>query len=87
MGGGGYVAGPVGLAAGSLRLPLVLTEADSHLGVANRLLAPLAKRVFLAFPIEGRSGSQVEGDRAPRTGEHRPGRPRGGPRPLRDRAR
>ena len=32
MGGGGYVAGPVGLAAASLRLPLVLTEADSHLG-------------------------------------------------------
>jgi UDP-N-acetylglucosamine--N-acetylmuramyl-(pentapeptide) pyrophosphoryl-undecaprenol N-acetylglucosamine transferase len=58
MGGGGYVAGPVGLAARSLRLPLVLTEADSHLGVANRLLAPLAKRVFLAFPIEGRSGSR-----------------------------
>src|SRR6185437_5658557 len=28
MGGGGYVAGPVGLAAASLRLPLVLTEAD-----------------------------------------------------------
>jgi len=56
MGGGGYVAGPVGLAARSLALPLVLTEADSHLGVANRLLAPLAERVFLAFPIEGRGG-------------------------------
>jgi UDP-N-acetylglucosamine--N-acetylmuramyl-(pentapeptide) pyrophosphoryl-undecaprenol N-acetylglucosamine transferase len=58
LGGGGYVAGPVGLAARSLRLPLVLTEADSHLGVANRLLAPLARRVFLAFPIEGRAGSR-----------------------------
>jgi UDP-N-acetylglucosamine--N-acetylmuramyl-(pentapeptide) pyrophosphoryl-undecaprenol N-acetylglucosamine transferase len=58
LGGGGYVAGPVGLAARSLGLPLVLTEADSHLGVANRLLAPLARRVFLAFPIEGRSGSK-----------------------------
>jgi UDP-N-acetylglucosamine--N-acetylmuramyl-(pentapeptide) pyrophosphoryl-undecaprenol N-acetylglucosamine transferase len=56
LGGGGYVAGPVGLAARSLGIPLVLTEADSHLGVANRLLAPLAERVFLAFPIEGRSG-------------------------------
>jgi UDP-N-acetylglucosamine--N-acetylmuramyl-(pentapeptide) pyrophosphoryl-undecaprenol N-acetylglucosamine transferase len=56
LGGGGYVAGPVGLAARSLGLPLVLTEADSHLGVANRLLAPFAERVFLAFPIEGRSG-------------------------------
>ena len=58
MGGGGYVAGPVGLAGRSLRLPLVLTEADSHLGVTNRLLAPLAQRVFLAFPIEGRSGAK-----------------------------
>jgi UDP-N-acetylglucosamine--N-acetylmuramyl-(pentapeptide) pyrophosphoryl-undecaprenol N-acetylglucosamine transferase len=56
IGGGGYVAGPVGLAARSLRLPLVLTEADSHLGIANRLLAPLATRVFLAFPLAGREG-------------------------------
>ncbi|MGH2714102.1 MAG: UDP-N-acetylglucosamine--N-acetylmuramyl-(pentapeptide) pyrophosphoryl-undecaprenol N-acetylglucosamine transferase, partial [Thermoleophilaceae bacterium] len=56
LGGGGYVAGPVGLAARALGLPLVLTEADSHLGVTNRLLAPLAQRIFLAFPIEGRSG-------------------------------
>ena len=54
LGGGGYVAGPIGLAARSLRLPLGLTEADSHLGVANRLLAPLAQRVFLSFPIDGR---------------------------------
>ena len=56
--GGGYVAGPVGLAARTMRLPLVLTEADSHLGVTNRLLAPLARRVFLAFPLAGRSGSK-----------------------------
>jgi UDP-N-acetylglucosamine--N-acetylmuramyl-(pentapeptide) pyrophosphoryl-undecaprenol N-acetylglucosamine transferase len=58
MGGGGYVAGPVGLAAVALRLPVVLTEADSHLGVANRLLAPFARRVCLAFPIEGRDGEK-----------------------------
>jgi UDP-N-acetylglucosamine--N-acetylmuramyl-(pentapeptide) pyrophosphoryl-undecaprenol N-acetylglucosamine transferase len=56
LGGGGYVAGPVGLAARTLRLPLVLTEADSHLGVSNRMLAPFAERVCLAFPIEGRTG-------------------------------
>jgi UDP-N-acetylglucosamine--N-acetylmuramyl-(pentapeptide) pyrophosphoryl-undecaprenol N-acetylglucosamine transferase len=56
LGGGGYVAGPVGLAARTLGLPLVLTEADSHLGVSNRMLAPFAARVCLAFPIEGRSG-------------------------------
>ena len=58
LGGGGYVAGPVGLADRSLRLPLVLTEADSHLGVTNRLLAPLAARVCLAFPVPGRGGSR-----------------------------
>jgi UDP-N-acetylglucosamine--N-acetylmuramyl-(pentapeptide) pyrophosphoryl-undecaprenol N-acetylglucosamine transferase len=55
LGGGGYVAGPVGLAARLTRRPLVLTEADSHLGVTNRLLAPVAKRVFLAFPIPRRT--------------------------------
>ncbi|MEY2515163.1 MAG: UDP-N-acetylglucosamine--N-acetylmuramyl-(pentapeptide) pyrophosphoryl-undecaprenol [bacterium] len=58
LGGGGYVAGPVGLAALALRIPLVLTEADSHLGVANRLLAPRARRVCLAFAIGGRSGDR-----------------------------
>jgi UDP-N-acetylglucosamine--N-acetylmuramyl-(pentapeptide) pyrophosphoryl-undecaprenol N-acetylglucosamine transferase len=56
MGGGGFVAGPAGLAASLSRVPLVLTEADSHLGLANRLLAGRAARVCLAFPIEGREG-------------------------------
>jgi UDP-N-acetylglucosamine--N-acetylmuramyl-(pentapeptide) pyrophosphoryl-undecaprenol N-acetylglucosamine transferase len=36
-------------------VPLVLTEADSHLGLTNRVLAPFAKRVCLAFPLEGRT--------------------------------
>ncbi|HTR75998.1 MAG TPA: UDP-N-acetylglucosamine--N-acetylmuramyl-(pentapeptide) pyrophosphoryl-undecaprenol N-acetylglucosamine transferase [Solirubrobacterales bacterium] len=58
MGGGGYVAGPAGLAATLTRTPLVLTEADSHLGLANRLLAGRARRVCLAFPIEGRAGER-----------------------------
>jgi UDP-N-acetylglucosamine--N-acetylmuramyl-(pentapeptide) pyrophosphoryl-undecaprenol N-acetylglucosamine transferase len=56
MGGGGYVAGPGGLAATLTGTPLVLTEADSHLGLANRLLARRARRVCLAFPVEGREG-------------------------------
>jgi UDP-N-acetylglucosamine--N-acetylmuramyl-(pentapeptide) pyrophosphoryl-undecaprenol N-acetylglucosamine transferase len=60
IGGGGYVAGPAGLAAVTLRLPLVLTEADSHLGIANRMLARFARRVFLAFPIEGRGAPRFE---------------------------
>jgi UDP-N-acetylglucosamine--N-acetylmuramyl-(pentapeptide) pyrophosphoryl-undecaprenol N-acetylglucosamine transferase len=51
MGGGGYVAGPAGLAALTLRIPLVLTEADSRLGLTNRLLAPFARRVCVAFPM------------------------------------
>ena len=38
--------------------PLVLTEADSHLGLANRLLAGRARRVCLAFPIDGREGER-----------------------------
>jgi len=58
LGAGGYAAGPVGLAAAASRVPLVLMEADSHLGLTNRLLAPLARRVCLAFPIEGRSGAR-----------------------------
>jgi UDP-N-acetylglucosamine--N-acetylmuramyl-(pentapeptide) pyrophosphoryl-undecaprenol N-acetylglucosamine transferase len=60
MGGGGYVAGPVGLAALTRRVPLALTEADSHLGIANCLLAPFAGRVFLAFPLDGRDGDRYE---------------------------
>ena len=60
IGGGGYVAGPVGLAAVTLRIPLILTEADSHLGISNRLLARYARRVFLAFPLEGREGERYE---------------------------
>ena len=56
MGGGGYVAGVVGGAATRLGIPVVLTEADSHLGVSNRLLWKRAARVCLGFPIEGRDG-------------------------------
>jgi UDP-N-acetylglucosamine--N-acetylmuramyl-(pentapeptide) pyrophosphoryl-undecaprenol N-acetylglucosamine transferase len=58
VGAGGYVAGPVGLAAVASRLPLVLSEADSHLGLTNRWLSPFARRVCLAFPIDGRTGAR-----------------------------
>ena len=68
LAGGGYVAGPVGLAAVARRIPLVLTEADSHVGLANRMLAPFARRVCLAFPIAGRTGDRylVTGRPVPR---------------------
>jgi UDP-N-acetylglucosamine--N-acetylmuramyl-(pentapeptide) pyrophosphoryl-undecaprenol N-acetylglucosamine transferase len=70
MGGGGYVAGPVGAAAVAGRIPLVLTEADSHLGLTNRLLARWAQRVCLAFPLAGREGEKyrVTGRPVPREG-------------------
>jgi UDP-N-acetylglucosamine--N-acetylmuramyl-(pentapeptide) pyrophosphoryl-undecaprenol N-acetylglucosamine transferase len=58
LGGGGYVAGPVGAAAALGGVPLVLAEADSHLGLANRALASRARRVCLAFPLEGRDGDR-----------------------------
>ena len=56
LGGGGYVAGPMIFAAARRRIPTALTEADAHLGLANRLAAPFARRLFLAFPIAGRVG-------------------------------
>ena len=56
LGAGGYVAGPLGVAAATRRVPLVLMEADSHLGLTNRLLAPVARRVCLTFPLPGRDG-------------------------------
>jgi UDP-N-acetylglucosamine--N-acetylmuramyl-(pentapeptide) pyrophosphoryl-undecaprenol N-acetylglucosamine transferase len=58
LGGGGYVSGPMVLAAARRRIPTALLEADAHLGLANRLAAPLARRVFLSFPIEGRTGTK-----------------------------
>src|SRR5712691_7086938 len=54
LGGGGYVAGPMVLAARVRGIPAALTEADAHLGLANRLAAPAASRVFLAYAISGR---------------------------------
>ncbi len=58
IGAGGYVSGPVAAAAGTLRLPVFLLEADSQMGVANRALAPIARRIFLAFPIDGLDGDR-----------------------------
>jgi UDP-N-acetylglucosamine--N-acetylmuramyl-(pentapeptide) pyrophosphoryl-undecaprenol N-acetylglucosamine transferase len=58
FGGGGYVAGPMVYAAWRKRIPSALAEADAHLGLANRLAAPFARRVFLAYPVERRAGSR-----------------------------
>jgi UDP-N-acetylglucosamine--N-acetylmuramyl-(pentapeptide) pyrophosphoryl-undecaprenol N-acetylglucosamine transferase len=48
------------LAARLSGIPAALTEADAHLGLANRLAAPLASKLFLAYEIPGRTGKNVE---------------------------
>ncbi|MBA2359692.1 MAG: UDP-N-acetylglucosamine--N-acetylmuramyl-(pentapeptide) pyrophosphoryl-undecaprenol N-acetylglucosamine transferase [Actinobacteria bacterium] len=53
LGAGSFVAGPMVVAAASMRIPAALTEADAHLGLANRLAAPFARRVFLSYAIQG----------------------------------
>ena len=58
LGAGGHVAGPMVLAARVRRIPTALTEADAHLGLANRLAAPFARRVFLSYSIAGRDGAK-----------------------------
>lgn len=46
---GGYVTGPVLLAAKTLGIPFVLHEPDAHPGLVNRRLAPWAQAVTCAF--------------------------------------
>lgn len=50
VGTGGYVAGPVLLAAWLRRRPLLIQEQNAYAGVTNRLLGYLAQRIHLAFP-------------------------------------
>lgn len=54
LGTGGYVSGPVSLAAWMLGRPLLLQEQNSIPGLANRWLARLADEVHLSF-VEARS--------------------------------
>ncbi|GAA4399487.1 UDP-N-acetylglucosamine--N-acetylmuramyl-(pentapeptide) pyrophosphoryl-undecaprenol N-acetylglucosamine transferase [Tsukamurella soli] len=53
VGFGGYVALPAYLAAKSLRIPVVIHEANARAGLANRVGARLATRVFAAVPGSG----------------------------------
>jgi UDP-N-acetylglucosamine--N-acetylmuramyl-(pentapeptide) pyrophosphoryl-undecaprenol N-acetylglucosamine transferase len=46
---GGYAGGPVALAARLAGVPLALLEPNSVFGFTNRVLAPLARRVYFAF--------------------------------------
>jgi len=53
MSAGGFAGGPVVALAALHGVPALATEADAHLGVANRLLRPFVKRICLSFPIAG----------------------------------
>jgi UDP-N-acetylglucosamine--N-acetylmuramyl-(pentapeptide) pyrophosphoryl-undecaprenol N-acetylglucosamine transferase len=50
LGMGGYAAGPVGVAAWLLNLPLALHEQNAIPGATNRWLARLARQIFVSFP-------------------------------------
>jgi UDP-N-acetylglucosamine--N-acetylmuramyl-(pentapeptide) pyrophosphoryl-undecaprenol N-acetylglucosamine transferase len=46
---GGYVAGPILLSAAALRIPTALLEQNAHVGLTNRLLAPVVGRAYLTY--------------------------------------
>lgn len=47
---GGYVSVPVCLAAKRMKIPIILHESDAVMGRANRLIAKMAREVFMKFP-------------------------------------
>ncbi|WP_020394263.1 undecaprenyldiphospho-muramoylpentapeptide beta-N-acetylglucosaminyltransferase [Thiolinea disciformis] len=50
LGMGGFVAGPGGLVASLMGIPLVIHEQNAVAGLTNRLLASFSKRVLEGFP-------------------------------------
>lgn len=58
VGGGGYVSWAPVLVAWLRRTPTLVMELDSHMGLANRALVPLARRVALSFAIPGREADK-----------------------------
>ncbi len=57
---GGYAGGPVALAARLMGVPLAILEPNSTLGLTNKLLAPLARRAYVAFgDLDRRFGPEI----------------------------
>ncbi len=50
LGAGAYLSVPVGIAAWLSHVPIALLEINSIPGSANKLLARVAKKLFLAYP-------------------------------------
>lgn len=61
VGFGGYVALPAYLAAASMRLPIVVHEANARAGIANKVGARFAREVVAAVPGSGLAGARVIG--------------------------
>lgn len=49
LGTGGYVSGPVVLAAWMLRVPTIICEQNSHPGITNRILGRFTDKVLTSF--------------------------------------
>lgn len=64
LGTGGFVAGPGGLAARLLGVPLVVHEQNAIAGTTNRLLSRIAARVLLGLPgpFAGHARARVVGN-------------------------
>ncbi|NND90367.1 MAG: undecaprenyldiphospho-muramoylpentapeptide beta-N-acetylglucosaminyltransferase [Granulosicoccus sp.] len=64
LGMGGFVSGPVGIAALLLRRPLVLHEQNAVAGMTNRWLSGMARCVLAAWPgaFDSRTPVQVVGN-------------------------
>ena len=59
IGLGGYISFPGGMMSVLLGRPLVLHEQNSIMGMANKVLAGVADRIFTAFPRVHRQGQWV----------------------------
>lgn len=49
---GGFVCLPIGIAAGVLKIPLVIHDSDAHPGLTNRILSRFATRIATGAPLE-----------------------------------
>ena len=58
LAGGGFVSAPVAIAARLMRVPVVTTEADAHLGLANRISGRVSRRLCTAYPLPHQRGRQ-----------------------------
>lgn len=59
---GGYVTGPVGIAAKLSGVPLVIHEQNAVAGFSNKLLAKVANQVLAAFPNAFANKAEVVGN-------------------------